>query len=206
MMSGAFGTASSSRAERVRDHAAEHLVGPIVRQPHVMAWPADHAACEAVAGPFEGEAWPFGRMIGNVLPSHAARFLRAAPSAPVARRARCWLHREPAPLHVDEQLPLALGTLAHAHLETDELLLALGRRPNQHEHALGLLLHPGLQIDAVGPDVGIAACGEIARLPAGILVRPGRGQPGDDGRREVRGVTTQQGCQRVLEVAGRDTA
>ncbi len=43
-------------------------------------------------------------------------------------------------------------------------------------------------------------------LPAGILVCPGRGQPGDDGRREVRGVTPQQGCQRFLEVAGRDAA
>lgn len=47
---------------------------------------------------------------------------------------------------------------------------------------------------------------EVAALPAGILVRPGRGQPGDDGRREVRGIPTQQGGQRVLEVAGRDAA
>ena len=114
--------------------------------------------------------------------------------------------RQPAPLHVDEQLPPALGALAHTHLEPDELLLALGRRPDQHEHAVCLLGHPRLQIDAVSPDVGVAARQEIAALPAGVLIRPRRRKPGDDGRRQVQGVAPQQGCQRLLEVAGRDAA
>jgi hypothetical protein len=37
----------------------------------------------------------------------------------------------------------ALRTLAHPGLEADEFLLALGCRPDQHQHAFGGLFHPG---------------------------------------------------------------
>ena len=62
-----------------------------------------------------------------------------------------------APLHLDQQFAPALGAFAHADLEADQFLLALRRGADQHEHALGLVLHPGLQVDAVGPDVDVAA-------------------------------------------------
>ena len=45
--------------------------------------------------------------------------------------------RQPARLEVDQQLPPALRALAHADLEADQFLLALRRRADQHQHALG---------------------------------------------------------------------
>jgi hypothetical protein len=44
-----------------------------------------------------------------------------------------------------------------------------------------------LQVDAVGPDVDVLARREIARLPVGVLISPGGGEPGDNGGRQVRG-------------------
>src|SRR5665213_1911300 len=41
----------------------------------------------------------------------------------------------------------ALGALASANLEADEFLLALRRRTNQHQHAFGVVFHPGLQVE-----------------------------------------------------------
>lgn len=49
-----------------------------------MARPADHPAGEATRIPFEGEAWPLGRVVGNEFPSDLARLLGAAPPAAVA--------------------------------------------------------------------------------------------------------------------------
>src|SRR5215468_10143688 len=40
--------------------------------------------------------------------------------------------------------------------EADEFLAALRRRANQHKNALLLVFKPGLQVDAVCPDVDIA--------------------------------------------------
>ena len=56
---------------------------------------------------------------------------------------------------IEEQLPPGLGALAHAVDETDELLLALWRGPDDDQQALRLVLEPGLNVDAVGPQVGI---------------------------------------------------
>jgi hypothetical protein len=84
------------------------------------------------------------------------------------------------------------------NLEADEFLPALGHRTDQNEHALGLILLPGLQADAFGPDLDIAASGQFAALPTGILVRQGRGRPGDDERRQVRGNPTQKGDLRFM--------
>ena len=65
-------------------------------------------------------------------------------------------NREPTLLDVDEQLTPALRTLAHPGLEADELLLALGCRADQHQHAFRGLFHPGLQVDPVGPYVHVS--------------------------------------------------
>lgn len=56
---------------------------------------------------------------------------------------------------VDQQLPPALCAFPLAHLEADQLLLALGRRADQHEPALGLRLHARLQVDTVRPHADI---------------------------------------------------
>src|SRR5208337_5145173 len=75
-------------------------------------------------------------------------------------------------LQIDEQFLPALRALPHARLKADQLLLALRRRPHQHQHALGLRLHSRLQIAAVRPDVDVMARRQIALLPLPIFVLP----------------------------------
>jgi hypothetical protein len=48
----------------------------------------------------------------------------------------------------------------------DMLLLALRRRPPQHQHAFGLRLHARLQIGAVRSDVDVMARRQVALLPS----------------------------------------
>jgi site-specific DNA recombinase len=66
-------------------------------------------------------------------------------------------NRQSPPFDLDEQLAPALGALAHAGLEADQFLLAFRGRPDQHQHAFGMIFHPGLQIDPVGPDIDVSA-------------------------------------------------
>ena len=111
-----------------------------------------------------------------------------------------------AALHLDQEFAPALGALPDTDLEPDEFLPALGRRANQHQHALGMLLHPGVQVDAIRPDVEVAPCREVAPLPMFVLGLPFGRQPGDDRRRQVRRVPAEQRRERLLEVARRDPA
>jgi len=104
-------------------------------------------------------------------------------------------------LEADQQLPPALRAFPHAHLEAEQLLPALGRGADQHQHAFGLRLHAGLQVDAVGPDIHVAPGRQVAPLPARVVRLPLAPQPRDHRRRQVRGVTAQQRGQRFLEVA-----
>ena len=64
---------------------------------------------------------------------------------------------QPTAFQVDEELAPALGAFPHANLEADELFLALGRRPEQHQHAIAMLFHAGLQVNAVGPGIDLVA-------------------------------------------------
>src|SRR6056297_414698 len=129
------------------------------------------------------------------------------------------LHLEATGLDVDQELPPALRALAQADLEADQLLPAFRRGSENDQHALGLRLHAGLQVDAVGPDADVSAGREIAALPAVVLRLPLPGQARDDGRRQVRRVLPQYGGQRsahslepvaleglTLKVARRDAA
>ena len=84
--------------------------------------------------------------------SRARHRRRRSPARPTRPRA----------LQIDEQLLPALRALAHAGLKADQLLLALRRRADQHQHAFGLRLHARLQIDAVGPHIHIAPRRQIA--------------------------------------------
>ena len=59
-----------------------------------------------------------------------------------------------------------MGALACPVGETDQLLLAFGRRANDDKNALLLVLEPRLQVDAVRPHIDIAPGREIALLPA----------------------------------------
>ena len=55
-----------------------------------------------------------------------------------------------APANVDQKFAPALGAFADADLKADQLFLALGRRADQNQHALAVVLHPGLQEYAIG--------------------------------------------------------
>jgi hypothetical protein len=112
----------------------------------------------------------------------------------------------PAGLQPDQQLAPASGALTGAGLEADQLLLALGRGADDHRHALGLRLHPRLQVDAVGPDVDVAPGRQVASLPALVLAPPVALEPGDHRGRQVGRLLAEKGGERLLEVAGRDPA
>src|SRR5271165_3560557 len=73
-----------------------------------------------------------------------------------------------------------MGALACPVGETDQLLLAFGRRANDDKNALLLILEPRLQVDAVRPHIDIAPGREIALLPA---VRVPRSTPPSTARR-----------------------
>ena len=107
-----------------------------------------------------------------------------------------------------------LRAIAHPDVEADEFLLALGRGPENDQHARGLRLHPGLQIHAVRPDVDVAPGREVAALPAVVLLLPLAGQPRDDVRRQSlprpraggRRLRDEQRGKSLLEVPGGDAA
>src|SRR6056297_3208813 len=111
-------------------------------------------------------------------------------------------HLDAASLDVDQQLAPTLRALTHANLEAYELLLPFRRGPENDQYALGLGLHPGLQIDAVGPDIDIPPRREITALPAIIFLLPVSRQTGDDAGRQVRRICSEQRGQSFLEIAG----
>jgi len=90
--------------------------------------------------------------------------------------------REPTAFHLDQKFAPALRTFPDADLEADELLLALRRRADQHQHALAVIFHAGLQKDTVGPDVDVSSRRQIALLPALVLALPLGRQPGNHRR------------------------
>src|SRR3712207_7396969 len=49
--------------------------------------------------------------------------------------------------------------------EADQLLSALRGGADQHQHALGLRLHPRLQVDPVGPDIDVVPRREVPPPP-----------------------------------------
>ncbi len=112
--------------------------------------------------------------------------------------------RQTAPLQIEQQLAPVLRALAGAVGEADQLLLALRRRADNHEHALLLVFEPRLQIDAVGPDVDVAPGRQVALLPARVLVDPNLLQPRDRRGRQARRILAEQRAERILEVTGRD--
>ena len=74
----------------------------------------------------------------------------------------------------------------------------------QDQQALRGVLEPGLDVDAVGPEVDVTLGGEVAVAPARILLRPGLLEPSDGRGREPASVLAEQRDQCLIEVAGRD--
>lgn len=115
-------------------------------------------------------------------------------------------HPEAPGLEIGEQFDPALLALAQASLEADQLLPTLRRGTDENEDALLGVLHPGLEIHAVGPDIHVGPGRQIAAPPAVMLVRPfgleaAHRLGGERGR-----VRSQQSGQGLLEVATGDAA
>jgi hypothetical protein len=97
-----------------------------------------------------------------------------------------------------------LLALAKAIVDRQELLLAARVGADQHQDALALVLEARREIDPVGPDVDVAPGGEIAPLPAPMILLPRAHQATDRGRRQARRVRAQQRRERVPELPGGD--
>jgi len=141
------------------------------------------------------------------MPSFRKDLIECLPKSesPIAR-GKLGRDRQAFAFQIDQQFLPALGTLAETDLKAEKLLLAFGRGADDHQHAFGLALHPGLQVDAVRPHIDIALPGEIPFLPGKIVGIPFPLEPTDHRRRQVRCIRAKQGGQRFLKVARRHAA
>src|SRR5947209_5503367 len=103
----------------------------------------------------------------------------------------------------EQQLTPALGALAKAVLDGQQLLPAAGVGADQHQQALPLVLEPGREVDAVGPEIDVAPGREVAALPARVLLLPALGQPAHGRRRQARCAGPEQGGERFRHPARR---
>ena len=106
-----------------------------------------------------------------------------AKGAVAGRELGC--HRQTAAFQIHQKLGPGLSALAKASLKADQFLAPLGRGADQDENTLLFDLHPGLQIDAVCPDVDATPGREVALLPAFEFLLPRRLQPTEHGGRQI---------------------
>ena len=111
---------------------------------------------------------------------------------------------ETAPLEIEQQLLPGLHALADAVGKPNQFLLAFGGGTDDHEQALRIIFEPGLDVDAIGPDVDISLGRQVAIAPAGVLVDLGLFQACDGRSRQPASVLAEQGGQRILKVPGGD--
>ena len=102
--------------------------------------------------------------------------------------------RQTAPLEIEQQLLPGLRALADAVGKPNQFLLAFGGGADDHEQALRVIFEPGLDVDAIGPDVDIPFGGQVAIAPAGVLVDPGLFQARNGRGRQPAGVLAEQGA------------
>ena len=84
--------------------------------------------------------------------------------------------------------------------------MTLSDGADQHQNALVLVFHAPLQVEAVRPDVDVAAPAEIALLPALIITPPVGLEPAQHLRRQRWRPLAHERGQRFLEVAERQPA
>src|SRR5204863_4367107 len=78
-----------------------------------------------------------------------------------------------APAEIEQQLLPGLRALADAVGKPDEFLLAFGCGADDHEQTLRVIFEPGLDVDAIDPEVNVSLARQIAIEPAGVFVGPG---------------------------------
>src|SRR5262249_39915072 len=113
-------------------------------------------------------------------------------------------HVEPATLQVEQQAAPIVRTFPCAIDKTDQLLLALRRRPDQHEDALLLVLEARFEMDSIRPDVNVAFARKITCLPLCMILLPAIFQAADRARRKATRILAEQSSQRLREVTCRD--
>jgi hypothetical protein len=69
-------------------------------------------------------------------------------------------------------LPVAIA-------DGDQLLVAVGGRPHQHQDALPILFQADVEMDAVGPDVDVVLAGQRPLAPGVVFLLPDGLEPGD---------------------------
>jgi site-specific DNA recombinase len=111
---------------------------------------------------------------------------------------------QPTGLAVQQELPPRLLALPVAVGHGDQLLLAVGGRPHQHQDALPAALQADVEVDAVGPDVDVMLARQRPLAPGLMVLLPGGLQPGDGRRRQVGGVGAEDRPEGLGEVAGAD--
>ena len=104
----------------------------------------------------------------------------------------------------EQELAPALGALAVAVLDREQLFSAARVGTDQHQQALPVVIEPGREVDGIGPEIDKAAGGEVALPPAFVLFLPALGQPPHRRRREPGGVRAKQRRQGLAELARRD--
>jgi hypothetical protein len=112
--------------------------------------------------------------------------------------------RQTSVLQIEQQFTPILRALARAVGKAQQLLFALRRRTDNHQDALVGVFEAGLQVNSVGPHVDVALGRQVALPPVLVLVEPGLLQPRDGRGRQARRSLAEQGCQRLLEIAGGD--
>jgi hypothetical protein len=113
-------------------------------------------------------------------------------------------HVEPATLQVEQQAAPIVRTFPCAIDKTNQFLLALRRRPDQHEHALLLVLEARFEMDSIRPDVNVAFARKITCLPLRMILLPAILQAADRARRKATRILAEQSSQRRREVTCRD--
>src|ERR1700688_3443822 len=86
--------------------------------------------------------------------------------------------RQPPSFHIDEKFAPALRAFPNANLEADELLLALRRGPDQHQHAFAVVFHAPAGIHRRPTHTGIGA----PTNPASANARTRLATPPSDGK------------------------
>ena len=84
-----------------------------------------------------------------------------------------------APFQIEQQFLPTLLAFAIAVHQTDNILMALGVRRDDHQDALPLVIQARAEVDPVSPEIDVALGGQIALLPGEVLLPPEHFQPGN---------------------------
>ena len=101
--------------------------------------------------------------------------------------------------------PGAPQDYAEAVVHRQQLLAAVFERSHHHQQTLPFIVQTDVRIDAVGPNVNKTLAAEVALRPSLVLAAPDVFETHHRRRRQAWSVGSQQGLQRLAEIARRDS-